>query len=50
MAEAIASAAAVASSKREALAMGRPVEFADQRLKIEQGFQPPLSNLRLIGV
>ena len=44
-----ASATAVASSSSEAEATGRPVSSVDQRLEIEQHFQPALADLGLVG-
>ncbi len=40
---------AVASSSSEAEATGRPVSSVDQRLEVEQHFQPALADLGLVG-
>ena len=44
----IASAAAVASSSIEALAMSSAGQIGYHRLKIQQRFEPPLRDLRLV--
>ena len=46
---AIASAAAVASSSSEALASSMPVRSHDHLLEVEQGFEPALAHLGLVG-
>jgi hypothetical protein len=46
---AIASAAAVASSSSDALAIGRPVRSAIIVWKLSSSFEPPLADLRLVG-